>query len=207
MRISTYMRYHGNILMKKSVVFLMCLVLLSCQEKANDTYYPTVELNNPIVEREILGYCEANEIDKKKSPYGDKSVVFLYVREINDSIKRFMISMNSDPFITPISRPFVCSCKVGKYDVFVSIPAVWRTTGSSEPYLKLTEESVKDFQKRFFPKAYNEVEKTGSFNLALTHDKCRFLTFFKDSLIDKRDILGHPYTKIKVRVGDKYIEY
>ena len=40
-----------------------------------------------------------------------------------------------------------------------------------------------------------------------THKDSRFLTFLNDSLIDCTDKMGHVYEKIKVRVGNQYIEY
>lgn len=191
--------------MNRIIICLVCYTLLSCNNKGKESFYPIVELNNPILEWEIENYCKMLSLDN--DCYKEVAGALLEVREINDSVKRFIISLADDAFIMPKPEPFAFVCKVGDYPVFVSFPSVWHTKNFSEPYFKLSDKSIKDFQKTFFPQSYKSAEETGTISITFSHEKCRFLTFLNDSLIDKRDILGHPYTKIKVRVGDKYIEY
>ena len=66
---------------------------------------------------------------------------------------------------------------------------------------------MKDFQKTFFPQSYKSAEETGTISYTFSHEKCRFLTFLNDSLIDVSDEVGNVYLKIKVQVGNQYIEY
>lgn len=196
-----------RIMIKTVLLIIIGAMIVSCDNSAPNEFYPTIELNNESLKDEITSFCDKCKIHEWSSTTEDAPVIYLYAREINDSVKRFIISIDDNPDVTPIVMPFLFTCKVGQYNVFVCMPVAYQKKKNAKNFFRLSDESFQQFKKKYFPITTEREEKTGVGSYTFTHKDSRFLTFLNDSLIDCTDKMGHVYEKIKVRVRDKYIEY
>lgn len=204
------MKYHSKMTKQRLILLLLfvCILFSSCTNEKKKQYYPTIVLNNKVLEQEIIKY-KNDLLKSEKTPdlYGDTVRVILYAKEINDSIKRFVLAPLAETELKLEYSPFFFITKVDGHDVFVGSTAFYGIKGKT--HFSLSKESLKEFEEYYFPGYAQWKDKTGLSTIQLRHDNYRYLTFLNDSLIDRVDAMfgNGVHAKIKVRVGDKYMEY
>lgn len=172
--------------MKRTIFFaFMLLSLISCEEKC-----PRVE--NKDLERCILEYDSIVK-SKNDSPY----ILEVYVKNLNDSVKRFYVSYSMSINYSFYSNTVLY--KVKDKDVLFNF------TDSIIPDSchKISEDKCIDLMKKYFPEDYKCYQKDPRYGkFCINDDGCFILTFYKDKLVGKtyQFVDGSPFYKI----GNKY---
>ena len=185
------------------IVFIVsCKMNQNSDVEASSTIY--LKLNNENVESAIIEYqTKMDKANVSRIVKSDSVYVGVCMRNINDSVKRFVlfpiIDYNDISFITP----FVI-CRVNGKDVFFKIDAGQSYYYSNDNYFKLPEEINMELIKRYFPKRFNEYQQKGYFsNKCIYHPELCHLTFLKDSLIDKTYQRGSSRDKVLIKINGK----
>lgn len=162
----------------------MILSLMSCEEKC-----PRIE--NKDLERSILEYDSIVK-SKNHKPY----MLEVYVKNLNDSVKRFNVSYS-------LSTDFSIDSNVVLYKVKDKDVLFHFTDGViPDSCHRISEEKYIDLMKKLYPEEYKRYQKTNYVTMAINDDGCFILTFYKDKLVGKtyEFVDGGPCYKI----GNKY---
>ena len=186
------------------------LFLNSCTNKDKDCHHSVIylSLNNKELESAIIEYRLGMEKKfAKEIAKGDSVYVGVYMKDISDSVKRYVLSPVYDYYSLRVITPFFI-CKVDSKDVFFMIESGQSYYYGLENYFKLSEEEKWYFIKRYFPRRYEQYQRDGHFsNSAIIHSKDCYLTFYKDTLIDKTYRVGLWRDKIRVKINGEEHRY
>ena len=189
--------------MKHLYLLLFILLINSCINNTEKEKLPSIiykelcngDLRSAIIEYQAKIEDENNDIINK----GDSVYVGVYVKNINDSIKRFVLWPIIDYTAIKFSPTFFL-CSVNGFDVFF----VSDDTESCFNYFELSEENLWLFIKRYFPNRYKQYKIDGHFsNKRTCHSSLCHLTFLNDSLIDKTYQKGFYKDRVLVNVNGK----
>ena len=162
----------------------MIFSLMSCEEKC-----PRIE--NKDLERCILEYDSIVK-SKNHKPY----MLEVYVKNLNDSVKRFNVSYS-------LSTDFSVDSNVVLYKVKDKDVLFHFTDGViPDSCHRISEEKYIDLMKKLYPEEYKRYQKTNYVTMVINDDGCFILTFYKDKLVGKTHefVDGDPCYKI----GNKY---
>jgi hypothetical protein len=172
--------------MKRTIYFaFMLFSLMSCEEKC-----PRVE--NKDLERCILEYDSIVK-SKNDSPY----ILEVYVKNLNDSVKRFEVSYTMNIYYDFCSNAVLY--KVKDKDVLFNFTDSIIPDGCH----RISEDKCIDLMKKNFPELYKSYLKNPTYRIIGLNDDASFiLTFYKDKLVGKtyQFVDGSPFYKI----GNKY---
>ena len=196
------MKYILLMLLPIIVFIISCNINQDSDVEASSIIY--LKLNNKDVESAIIEYQtkmvkdNVSEIVKSDSVY-----VGVCMRDINDSVKRFVIFPIIDYDDISFITPFVI-CRVNGKDVFFRMDAGQSYYYSNDNYFKLPEKINMELIERYFPKRFNEYRQKGYFsNKCIYHPELCHLTFLKDSLIDKTYQRGSSRDKVVIKINGK----
>ena len=196
------MKYILLMLLPIIVFIISCNINQDSDVEASSIIY--LKLNNKDVESAIIEYQtkmvkdNVSEIVKSDSVY-----VGVCMRDINDSVKRFVIFPIIDYDDISFITPFVI-CRVNGKDVFFRMDAGQSYYYSNDNYFKLPEKINMELIERYFPKRFNEYLQKGYFsNKCIYHPELCHLTFLKDSLIDKTYQRGSSRDKVVIKINGK----
>ena len=181
--------------MKLLCLIFLLLLTISCNRKYNEREWEPdftyMELNNKEIESAIIEYYQKLEKSHAKSiNRGDSVYVGVYMKDINDSVKRYVlhpiIDYNNLEFYMPF---FICS--VGGKTIFFNSEAGSPYFYGNEKIFKISDEKLWMLIKRYFPNSYREYQKKGYFsNRSYDHSEYYYLTFINDTLVDKTSKRG-----------------
>ena len=190
------------VFMKKlswSLLFFTILIC-SCNNKGerSEIVYKYVEVCNPMLESEIVQYQRTIDSDEdyaKRRKRGDSVYVAVSIRNLNDSIKRYVLFPVTDCYFLSDHCPFFISTIDGQ-DVFFCVEAGKVNYGYTTNFFSVSEEQEMLLMKRYFPKRYREKKTKGYLsNCENSHPEMCFLTFLRDSLIAKTIKRGSIFDK------------
>lgn len=173
-------------------LFGIILVLYSCHEgtsaEVGDPFdtLTCLELNDPVLEREIIEYDKATKKRRGSNPY----ILTLYSKTLNDSVQRYVIgSTISTQYMTdsPYSFPFKVA---GKPVLYYS-----QEMGNvffNDKIFRLKESTRVAIMRKYFPEEYKEwcrslkVRDGMKRYVAYTYDPVLcYLTFCKGKIVGK----------------------
>lgn len=192
--------------MKKKYISFLLLLLFSCSEKKVEDILPSIiykELNNKDIESAVIEYQAIIEAENSKFVQkGDSVYVGVYMRNINDSMKRVVLNPIID-FYSIKFNPSFFICNINKKDVFI-FPEGMDPYYFGNNFFGLSEKNLWLYIKRYFPNRYKQYVKDGHFSNSRTyHPELCHLTFLKDSLIDKTYQRGSTRDKVKITINGK----
>jgi hypothetical protein len=173
----------------------MTLVFAIACQRAPIVQFQT-EVTNDVLRQEILAYHDsilssenANEIAK-----GDSVYVWVYFKELNDSMTRYSLEYLCDLDVLSVC-PAEFVCMIGGHPVFFSAAGGCSQYGFQNHYFGIPTQQSDALLKHFFPTKYQEKLKqekqTREMGYATktrktSHPTICFLTFLRDSLINKQ---------------------
>ena len=164
----------------------MLFSLMSCEEKC-----PRVE--NKDLERCILEYDSIVK-SKNHKPY----MLEVYVKNLNDSVKRFNVSYS-------LSTDFSVDSNVVLYKVKNKDVLFHFTDGViPDSCHRISEEKYIDLMKKLYPEEYKRYQKTNYVTMAINDDGCFILTFYKDKLVGKTYQYEDGSAMTFYKIGNKY---
>ena len=176
--------------MQKVYISLFIVVLFSCctsSSSKEEELECSVEINNKDLIEAITEYQEMMYDKFKKSiERGDSVYVSVCSKDINDSI-----------FDTPFDL-----CKVNGHYVLVSYRPAYHICNTP---ITFTEEVCRNYEKKLFPKQYEERERNLQRGFLVCGPDYCYLTFLGDSLIDKTFKHGMSRDKIPVKLNGKEV--
>jgi hypothetical protein len=197
-----------NFLIMRIILYLLFSVffLTSCKQTQREDFrdHSVVYLclNNKELETAIIDYrAEMERANAKEIAKGDSIYVGVYMKDINDSIKRYVLFPVIDYTIFRVITPFFL-CTVDSKDVFFMIESGQTYYYGSENYFKLSEEEKWYFIKKYFPRRYEEYRSKGCFsNSRNYHPQNCYLTFCKDTLISKTYKRGAWRDRVQITIN------
>ncbi len=160
-----------------------------------------IQINNKTLEKEIVAYRNfiMSDFPLKK---GDSIYVGVFVKNIDDSINRYIITPIDDQYFFKAFPPHLI-CKVQGHDTFFTFTAGYSYDDKNAVF-RLKPDSFWKLTKKYFPKAYKTYKKKGYFGgFRIYEPKECYLTFINDSLINKTYEVGTSVNKIKVKINGK----
>ncbi len=181
--------------------FFSCKNIQKTNKNENVSRNSYILINNKIIEKEISNYRKSILSDLPLED-GDSTYVGVFIKDINDSITRYIIkpiiSINDIQNFPP---HLICNIK--GHDTFFFFIAGYSYSNDKD-FFKLTNESFWKIVKRYFPKAYRTYKETGHFHAyRIYKPKFCYLTFINDTLVNKTLEYGNIRSKIKIRINDK----
>lgn len=184
---------------------------ISCQ-RTPEVHFQ-VEVTNETLRQEILAYhdsilCSENVNDLAK---GDSVYVWVYFKELNDSMTRYSLQYLYDLEILEIF-PAEFVCMVGGHPVFFSAAGGNSQYDFRHPYFRIPTEQSDALLKHYFPTKYQEklkqekqMRETGyaSKTKKTCHPTICFLTFLRDSLVDKQYNKGMGRQRVTINLNGK----
>ena len=185
--------------------FYLLLVVVCCSCSKNESYSDlVVEVCNDELRNAISEYQKkVIEENKKEISDGDSIYIVVYFREMQDSIYRFVIqplihgddiSYSSILFKTTIDGRSVF------FENMMGRELHWGVR--KKAFFDHPKQSKWNFVKRYFPK---ETDTIGMKLYRIYEPEVCYLTFVKDSLIDKQMLHGNCGQKIKVVLNGKEV--
>ena len=164
----------------------MLFSLMSCEEKC-----PRIE--NKDLERSILEYDSIVK-SKNHKPY----MLEVYVKNLNDSVKRFNVSYS-------LSTDFSVDSNVVLYKVKDKEVLFHFTDGViPDSCHQISEEKYINLMKELYPEEYKRYQKTGYVTMCINDDGCFILTFYKDKLVGKTYQYEDGSAMTFYKIGNKY---
>lgn len=191
--------------MFKLVFRLFVFVLFSCcafscnndRELECPLEIQNKDLIEAITEYQEKMYCEF----KKQIEQGDSVYVGVWRKDINDSISRYVLSLEAEIDYLEYATPFDL-CKINGHYVIVSHRSVYHLLHSP---ITLTDEVCRNYEKKLFPRQYKRREKGLVRSILCCGPESCYLTFLRDSLIDKTLKLGMDSDKILIKLNGKEV--
>ncbi len=173
--------------MKRTIFFaLLLLSLISCEEKCP-------RIGNKDLERSILEYDSIVK-SKNNRPY----MLEVYVKNLNDSVKRFNVSYS-------LSTDFSVGSNVVLYKVKDKEVLFHFTDGViPDSCHQISEEKYINLMKELYPEEYKRYQKTGYVTMCINDDGCFILTFYKDKLVGKTLQYYDGSASTFYKIGNKY---
>lgn len=187
-------------MIKNSAFLLLTIICLASYHRELSPLLVKYEVYNTDIVEQILAYRKTFAPDSINDVHSADSIfVGVYCKEINDSIRRFVLFPVYDiEDISSMAPLFVCS--IGGQDVFFTPNACHSLLSGSNSFFGITEGEKEKFRKRYFPNE-GEQSEDGSVVISIYDPLLRFLTFLGDSLIDVTNRQGLYDDKILLRVG------
>lgn len=179
-----------------SYVFVFLLLLSGCRREVEKEIPCQFVLEDSVLGKEIASY---RDILRKTSKIDDFRIL-LHCRQINDSIHRYVISAIEDPMVLAVVyRDLVHTVFVDGEEVLLTLVNE-RSAVTAFKYLKADDAYHHSLVKDFFL-VHDRAQQEGKTLPIVTFepDLC-YLTFLRDSLINKTMDSGLPSDKIKVCV-------
>ena len=194
--------------MKFVFVLLLLLFTISCNRNPNecksepDCVY--MELNSKDIESAIIEYRQKLKKSHERSlNKGDSIYVGVYMKDINDSIKRYVLYPIIDYDFLEFTPPLFI-CYVSGETVFFNSEAGSPSYKGNEKIFKVSDKKYWMIIKRYFPNRYREYQKKGYFsNRCYEHSKNCYLTFINDSLVDKTYQTGITSGPVRIKYKGK----
>ena len=177
----------------KIIFLISALLFVSCNRTKEYDIDTLVELNNPILEKEIISYNKSI-----KSSMGQQSyLIDVFCKEINDSVQRYVISsVVSIKHLDDFPCHFVC--KVRDIPVLFTMMAGrdnWNF--KNKPFFRLNKKKRADMERSFFPGKSND----SAFSI---YDPANvYLTFCNNRLVGKEVHQGLYRDASKYRINGK----
>ena len=195
---------------KQVLVFFLLMLMVACHCSPSEPTFQ-VEVTNKVLSQEIHAYYDsilqsenANELAK-----GDSVYVWVYFKELNDSMTRYAMQYIYDLDILEMF-PAECVCRVGGHPVFFSAAGGYSEYDFKHPFFGIPPKLNDALLKRYFPTKYEEklrqrkqMEETGYASVAsrISHPTICFLTFLRDSLVDKQYGKGRPRDRVIIKMN------
>lgn len=195
---------------KKAIKLIMLLGLFSCctsdGNKENSELECTVEIRNKDLVEAISDYQKFLYTDNQKNiEQGDSVYVGIASKDINDSIFRFFLYPIEQLSLLEYQTPFEISKINGHYVIFSHQPVYTIVNDPNKRFINTTETTYLKYEKILFPKEYNELKKGKQRYLHFYEPDNCYLTFLRDSLIDKTFKRGLPFDKIAIMLNGKEV--
>jgi hypothetical protein len=191
--------------MTKVNIFLFILFLCcasSCNKDTDRELECTIEIQNKDLKEAITEYQEKMFCEfKEEIEHGDSVYVEVWRKDINDSISRYILDVEVNMEGLKYDTPFDL-CKINGHYVIVSHRSVYHFHHSP---ITLTEEVCRNYEKKLFPKQYERRDKKLMRSILACGPECYYLTFLRDSLIDKTLKFGMRSDKIHVKLNGKEV--
>jgi len=193
----------------RTVKLLLLFGLFSCctpnGNKENSELECTVEIRNKDLIEAISDYQDFLYKDNKKYiEQGDSIYVGIASKDINDSIFRFILYPVEQLTLLEYQTPFEISMINGHFVIFSHQPVYTVVNNPDKRFINTTEKTYLKYEKKLFPKEYDEQRKGKQRYLRVYEPDNCYLTFLRDSLIDKTFKRGLPFDKIHVMLnGEK----
>ena len=191
--------------MQKVYISLFIVVLFSCctsSSSKEEELECSVEINNKDLIEAITEYQEMMYDEFKKSiERGDSVYVSVCSKDINDSISRYVICPVAQMDYLEFDTPFDL-CKVNGHYVLVSYRPAYHICNTP---ITFTEEVCRNYEKKLFPKQYEERERNLQRGFLVCGPDYCYLTFLGDNLIDKTFKHGMSRDKIPVKLNGKEV--
>lgn len=197
-----------------TIALSMFLALFVCcsNEKTEDF---VVEVANDVLRSEIITYQDSFMMEKGKwmMSKGDSCYVTVYGKVLNDSMFRYSISYISEFGLLDIS-PAEFVCNINGHTVFFRMAAGAATYYDDRHFFRIPLNRRRALEERYFPHQLADylqwqkdsaAGKTRDMLYILHHPTICFLTFLRDSLIDKQYESGREEDWVKVKIGDKEV--
>ena len=195
---------------KQVLVFFLLMLMVACHRSPSEPTFQ-VEVTNKVLSQEIHAYYDsilqsenANELAK-----GDSVYVWVYFKELNDSMTRYAMQYIYDLDILEMF-PAEFVCMVGGHPVFFSAAGGYSQYDFKHPFFGIPPKLNDALLKRYFPTKYEEklrqrkqMEKTGYASVAsrILHPTICFLTFLRDSLVDKQYGKGRSRDRVIIKMN------
>ena len=195
---------------KQVLVFFLLMLMVACHRSPSEPTFQ-VEVTNKVLSQEIHAYYDsilqsenANELAK-----GDSVYVWVYFKELNDSMTRYAMQYIYDLDILEMF-PAEFVCMVGGHPVFFSAAGGYSQYDFKHPFFGIPPKLNDALLKRYFPTKYEEklrqrkqMEETGYASVAsrISHPTICFLTFLRDSLVDKQYGKGRPRCRVIIKMN------
>ena len=177
------------------IVFFFLMLVVTCHRSPSEPTFQ-VEITNKALYHEILAYHDSilRSENAKQLAKGDSVYVKVYFKELNDSMTRYAMEYIYDLEILEIF-PAEFVCMVGGHPVFFSAAGGNSQLDFKHPYFGIPPQLNDALLKRYFPTKYEEklrqrkqMEETGHASVVrrISHPTICFLTFLRDSLVDKQ---------------------
>lgn len=163
-----------------------------------------MKLNNKDIESAIIEYRQRLEKSHESSLIkGDSVYVGVYMKDINDTIKRYVLYPIIDYDFFDYETPFVM-CYVSGKIVFFSSEAGSPSYKGNERMFKVSDKNYWMLIKRFFPNRYREYQKKSCFeNKCFDHSENCYITFINDSLVYKSYQVGGKSYPVRIKYKGK----
>jgi len=194
----------------RTVKLLLLLGLFSCctpnVNKENSELECTVEIRNKDLIEAITDYQDfLYKNNKKYIEQGDSIYVGIASKDINDSIFRFILYPIEQLSLLEYQTPFEISKINGHYVIFSHQPVYTVVNNPDKRFINTTEKTYLKYEKKLFPKEYDEQRKGKQRYLRVYEPDNCYLTFLRDSLIDKTFKRGLPFDKIAIMLNGKEV--
>ena len=201
------MKYmNGNM---RTIMFLLLIVCCaSCTDnKGNNDAPLRIEVCNETLVNEITEYQKKMlEEYKKDIEKGDSVYALVYFKEIQDSIFRFSINIMDSSRESELYSPLFFSYINNKIVFFYNDMSSMIHRPHYSRFFSNHDAQKEEFAKRYFPnETRKDNEQAGLETIRFRHPTVRYLTFIKDSLIDKQEFSGCCNDKIKLRINGKEV--
>lgn len=195
---------------KQVLVFFLLMLMVACHRSPSEPTFQ-VEVTNKVLSQEIHAYYDsilqsenANELAK-----GDSVYAWVYFKELNDSMTRYAMQYIYDLDILEMF-PAEFVCMVGGHPVFFSAAGGYSQYDFKHPFFGIPPKLNDALLKRYFPTKYEEklrqrkqMEETGYASVAsrISHPTICFLTFLRDSLVDKQYGKGRSRDRVIIKMN------
>ena len=177
--------------MRRYFFSLLCLpFFLSCEERERVGLQEYLELADSNIRSAIVEYQRFLYKDRAKQiAQGDSAYVGVYAKDINDSIKRYVlypiINIESLSFYVP-----VMVSNVNGHAVFFTAQAYLPYNFTNKAVFTMSQDNEKLMAKKYFPRKYKIKHEGGNtsredYAIEIYEPQLCFITYINDSLIDK----------------------
>ena len=192
---------------------LFCFIIMLCgiisctssKEEENTDIESLIEFCNKDLVEAITEYQDFLYKDNKKVvEQGDSVYAVVCSIDINDSIYRYTIYPICQMYEIKYEAPFDL-CRVNGHHVVFSHTNGYMICQLEKRFSKLSETAYLRYARMLFPKEYEESRKRESQVLRIYEPANCYLTFLRDSLIDKTFKRGLPSDKIPVKLNGEEV--
>lgn len=192
------------------IVFFFLVLVVACRRSPSEPLFQ-VEVTNKVLYQEILAYHDSILLSEnaKELAKGDSVYVWVYFKELNDSMTRYAMEYICDLEILEFF-PAEFVCMVGGHPVFFSAAGGNSQLDFRHPYFGIPPQLNDALLKRYFPTKYEEklrqikqMEETGHATMVrrFSHPTICFLTFLRDSLMDKQYGKGMSRDRVIIKMN------
>ena len=188
--------------MKKLFFFFFSFIFFSCDNRQEKTLGLSLEtmfsLDNAQIKEAIIEYQEKLFADYAKSiSNGDSIYVCVFIKDINDTIKRCVIGSLAEYIAFRYISPFVI-CNINGHHVFVTM-----NSGENENDFVLSPIDEKKLIQIYFPKRYKEMSEDKMQHILNYEAENCYLTFNRGELLDMRYRIGLFFDRLLIEDNGK----